>query len=197
VQPWARLFILCNDQDEAIRVLPVLTDDLADKMHLWRCYNVPGGLATQTGADWHAFGSQIRRELPAFAGWLDALEIPETKRDSRNGMKCWQDAHIVNLLADQTPEHQLGLLLVHLFDSGQLNTIRNKTAQEILQNLSNVESIRGQLRNLLHDDPMLLGKYLGRLVATPARLAQMGLGLTRGGLRHKLWSYDIWSPPQV
>jgi hypothetical protein len=197
IQPWARLFILCNDQDEAIRVLPVLTDDLADKMHFWRCYNVAGGLPTQTGADWHAFGAQIRRELPAFAGWLDALEIPETKRDSRNGIKCWQDPHIVNLLADQTPEHQLGLLLVHLFDSGQLNAIRNKTAQEILQHLSGVESVRGQLRNLLHDDPALLGKYLGRLVATPSRLAQIGLNVTRGGLRHKVWGYDIWSPPQV
>lgn len=197
IQPWARLFILCNDQDEAIRVLPVLTDDLADKMHFWRCYNVAGGLPTQTGAEWHAFGAQIRRELPAFAGWLDALEIPETKRDSRNGMKCWQDAYIVNLLADQTPEHQLGLLLVHLFDSGQLATVRNKTAQELLQHLSGVETIRGQLRNLLHDDPALLGKYLGRLVATPGRLAQMGLGLTRGGLRHKVWAYDIWSPTGV
>jgi len=197
IQPWARLFILCNDQDEAIRVLPVLTDDLADKMHFWRCYNVAGGLPTQTGADWHAFGAQIRRELPAFAGWLDALEIPETKRDSRNGIKCWQDPHIVNLLADQTPEHQLGLLLVHLFDSGQLNTIRNKTAQDILQHLLGVESVRGQLRNLLHDDPALLGKYLGRLVATPSRLAQIGLNVTRGGLRHKVWGYDIWSPTQV
>lgn len=197
VQPWARLFILCNDQDEAIRVLPVLTDDLADKMHFWRCYNVPGGLQTQTGADWHAFGAQIRRELPAFAGWLDALEIPETKRDSRNGIKCWQDPHIVNLLADQTPEHQLGLLLVHLFASDHLKPQRNKTAQDLLEHLTGIESIRPQLRNLVHDDPALLGKYLSRLVATPGRLEQIGLNVTRGGLRHKVWCYDIWTPPQV
>ena len=197
IQPWARLFILCNDQDEAIRVLPVLTDDLADKMHFWRCYNTPGGLATQTGADWHAFGAQIRSELPAFAGWLDAFEIPETKRDSRNGMKCWQDAHIVSLLADQTPEHQLGLLLVHLFASDYLKPQRNKTAQDLLEHLNGIESIRPQLRNLVHDDPSLLGKYLSRLVATPGRLEQIGLNVTRGGLRHKVWAYDIWTPPQV
>jgi hypothetical protein len=195
IRPWARLFILCNDQDEAIRVLPVLTDDIADKMHFWRCYS-RNKFPTYTAEDWMAYGDAIRAELPAFAGYLDSLTIPLPQRDPRNGMQCWQDPHIVSLLADQTPEHQLTTLLVHLFDAGNLNAIRGKTAQEILEILSNIEAIRAQVRNLVHDDPALLGRYLGRIVADPNRAKAAGLIASRTGQQRNVGIYllEPYSP---
>lgn len=190
ITPWARLFICCNDQDEAIRVLPVLTDDLADKMHLFRCYS--GEKApTESAEDWQSYGDAIRSELPAFAAWVDQLTIPGNRRDSRNGMKCYQDPYIVHLLAEQTPEHQLALLLVHLFDTDQLQTQRNKTAQELLEHLCNIEPVKWQVKNLLHDDPALLGRYLGRLIAEPKRLESRGLTITREGKRREAWIYTV------
>lgn len=190
ITPWARLFICCNDQDEAIRVLPVLTDDLADKMHLFRCYS--GEKApTESAEEWQTYGDAIRSELPAFAAWLDQLTIPKNRRDSRNGMKCYQDPYIVHLLAEQTPEHQLALLLVHLFDTEQLQTQRNKTAQELLEHLCNIEPVKWQVKSLLHDDPALLGRYLGRLIAEPKRLESRGLTITREGKRREAWIYTI------
>lgn len=191
ITPWARLFVCCNDQDEAIRVLPVLTDDLADKMHLFRCYSAAEDLATQTAAEWTAYGAALKAELPAFAGWVDALEIPPRYRTSRNGMRCWQDHHIVSLLADQTPEHQLALLLSHLFDTGQFATQHNKTAQEILEHLEGIESVKFQVGSLLHHDPALLGRYLGRLVGDAPRLKMMGLTLERTGRRRESWMYTV------
>lgn len=191
ITPWARLFVCCNDQDESIRVLPVLTDDLADKMHLFRCYSAETQLNTETAADWTAYGAAIKAELPAFAGWLDALEIPKNKRTSRNGMKCWQDPHIVSLLADQTPEHQLALLLSHLFDTDQLKTQHNKTAQELLEHISNIESVKFQVASLLHHDPALLGRYLGRLVGEQQRMQNMGLSIQRTEKRRDAWMYTL------
>lgn len=193
IRPWARLFILCNDQDEAIRVLPVLTDDIADKMHFWRCYSWRR-FQTETTEDWDAYGDALRAELPAFAGYLDALTIPIQHRDPRNGMKCWQDPHIVGLLADQTPEHQLTTLLVHLFESGQLRPIHNKAAQEILEELNSIEAIRGQLRNLLHDDVALLGRYLGRIISDPNRALAAGLTAFKGGEVKKRGVYSLGTP---
>jgi|688.fasta_scaffold51938_6 hypothetical protein len=190
ITPWARLFICCNDQDEAIRVLPVLTDDLADKMHLFRCYSGQAA-PTESAEDWESYGEAIRSELPAFAAWVDQLTIPENRRDSRNGMKCWQDPHIVHLLAEQTPEHQLALLLVHLFDTEQLKTQRGKTAQELLEHLCNIEPVKWQVKSLLHDDPALLGRYLGRLIAEPKRLENRGLTIQRDGKRREAWIYTV------
>jgi hypothetical protein len=195
IRPWARLFILCNDQDEAIRVLPVLTDDIADKMHFWRCYS-RHQFPTATAEDWLAYGERIRAELPAFAGYLDGLTIPVPFRDPRNGMRCWQDPHIVGLLADQTPEHQLTTLLVHLFDADTLKPIRGRTAQEILEILSNIEAIRAQVRNLVHDDPALLGRYLGRIVSDPNRAKAAGLTAIRTGSARNVGIYllEPYSP---
>ena len=190
ITPWARLFICCNDQDEAIRVLPVLTDDLADKMHLFRCFSGQAA-PTESAEDWESYGEAIRSELPAFAAWVDQLTIPENRRDSRNGMKCWQDPHIVHLLAEQTPEHQLALLLVHLFDTEQLKTQRGKTAQELLEHLCNIEPVKWQVKSLLHDDPALLGRYLGRLIAEPKRLENRGLTIQRDGKRREAWIYTV------
>ena len=195
IRPWARLFILCNDQDEAIRVLPVLTDDIADKLHFWRCYS-RHRFATDTAEEWAAYGATIRGELAAFAGYCDQLDIPQRLRCPRNGMRCWQDPYIVGLLADQTPEQHLLDLFVHLFDAGQLTAIRRKTAHEILTILSGIESIERQVRGLLHDDPAILGRYLGRLVADPARLKVTGVTILRDGTRgHRgVWSVEPPSP---
>jgi hypothetical protein len=98
------------------------------------------------------------------------------------------------LLADQTPEHQLTTLLVHLFESGQLRPIHNKPAQEILEELNGIEAIRGQLRNLLHDDVALLGRYLGRIIADPNRALAAGLTAFKGGEVKKRGVYSLGTP---
>ena len=187
------LFILCNDQEEAIRVLPVLTDDIADKLHFWRCYT-RHTFPTSTADEWAAYGAQVRSELAAFAGYVDGLEIPERRRCPRNGMRCWQDPHIVGLLADQTPEQALLDLLGHLAESGQLSSIHGRTAHEILETLAQIEQAERQVRSLLHDDPMILGRYLGRLILDEKRCKLHGITIKRDGLRGKRGVWSIYLP---
>jgi hypothetical protein len=44
---------------------------------------------------------------------------------------------------------------------------------------------------LLHDDPALLGRYLGRLIAEPKRLENRGLTIQRDGKRREAWIYTV------
>ena len=197
LQPWARLFILCNDQDDAIRVLPPLTPDIEDKMHLFRCYWSPTPMPTSTGAEWSAYEAQIHAELPAFAGWLDAHELPDHAKDQRNGSACWHDPYIVSLLSIQSPEHQLGQLLTHCVDRGLVVSSTPLVAMAILDAMREDDGIRQTARNLVHDDPAILGRYLGRIVADSARYRRtMGLDLTVAGKRRGATMYQVRLVPE-
>ena len=192
LQPWARLFILCNDQDDAIRVLPPLTPDIEDKIHLFRCYYAPTPMPTATGEQWRAYEAKIIEELPAFAGWLDALEIPERAKDQRNGSVCWHDPHIVSLLSVQSPEHQLAGLLVHCIDRNVIPTATPLVAMAILDAMREDEGTRATAKNLVHDDPAIFGRYLGRILSDADRYKRnMGLEITTAGKRRGAIMYQF------
>lgn len=192
LQPWARLFILCNDQDDAIRVLPPLTPDIEDKIHLFRCYYAPTPMPTATGEQWQAYETKIIEELPAFAGWLDALQLPDRAKDQRNGSVCWHDPYIVGLLSVQSPEHQLAGLLVHCMDRGILPASTPLVSMAILDAMREDEGTRATARNLVHDDPAILGRYLGRILADADRYKRnMGLEIEAAGKRRGATMYQL------
>jgi len=180
VVPFARLFILCNDQDDAIKVLPPLTTDIEDKIHLFRCGYALPTMATESNDDWTLYGEKVKSELPAFAGWLDQHQIPAKLLDKRSGVSCYQDSYVVALLASQSPEYNVAQLIVHALERGILRNHGNITSRMILDDLRNDEGTQYQARNLLHDDPALLGRYLGRIHDDSRRYqTQMGLFITR------------------
>jgi len=178
--PFARLFILCNDQDDAIKVLPPLTDDISDKIHLFRCGFAMPAMSTAGNDEWKKYGDTIESELPAFAGWVDASTIPARLLDPRSGVTCYQDPYVVSLLASQTPEHQVAQLLVYALGRGMLRNQGKMTSRMVLDDLRDDEGMEAQSRGLFHGDPMLLGKYLGRIVADQGRyIREMGLYVDR------------------
>ena len=192
IQPWARLFILCNDQDEAIRVLPPLTADIEDKLHLFRCYWGPTPMPTATGPQWTAYEDRIHSELAAFAGWLDRLELPERAMDQRNGSACWHDPYIVGLLTTQSPEHQLAQLLVHCLDRNTVPDGVPLVSMALLDALREDEGARATARQLVHDDPAILGRYMGRLLADADRYRrEMGLDIASAGKRRGALMYQL------
>jgi hypothetical protein len=189
IKPWARLFIMCNDEPEAIRVLPPLTSDIDDKLHLFRCTN-GNKLSTSTMEDYESYSALLASELPAFAGAVDAIEIPERQRCQRNGIKSWHDPHIVRLLAEQTPENGLAHLLSHAMSIGVISKQLKLGAMGILDALRASEDTKWQARNLTHDDPAILGRYLARMTKVPAD-QQFGIAVELSGKRHNSIIYKI------
>jgi len=180
LQPWARLFILCNDQDEAIKVLPPLTPDIEDKLHLFRCYFSP--VETKTEDAWSAYEQQIYSELPAFAGYLDSIAIPKDCQDQRNGSIGWLDRHIVNLLSIQSPEYQAAQLLVHCLGQNLIVQGLDLTSMSVLESIRADDNMRSVSKNLFHDDQALLGRYIGRIMADADRYERlMGLQIELTG----------------
>jgi hypothetical protein len=192
LRPFARLFILCNDQDDAIKVLPPLTVDIEDKIHLFRCGYAMPAMATEGNAEWTEYGRQIRFELPAFAGWLDQYEIPSRLLDARSGVSCYQDPYVVGLLASQSPEWDLGQLLVYALERGNLRNHSNMTSRMILDDLRGDETTKFQANQLLHDDPGLLGRYLGRINNDARRYERdMGLKIERHPGKRGIVEWEI------
>lgn len=176
VHPFARLFILCNDQDDAIKVLPPLTADIEDKIHFFRCGYAMPVMATENNDEWTAYGDKVESELPAFAGWLDQHQVPAKLLDKRNGVSCYQDPYVVALLGSQSPEYNVAQLIVYALEQGKLRNHGHMTARMVIEDLRDDDDTKYQAQNLLHDDPSLLGRYLGR-INDEARRYQTEMGL--------------------
>jgi len=76
-----RLAVSLNDDPESIRLIPDLGASIADKIMVFLCH--PFQKFTR------GFRSEIRDELPAFARWLTAQEVPEELLEVRFGVKAY------------------------------------------------------------------------------------------------------------
>ena len=192
IRPFARLFILCNDQDDAVKVLPPLTTDIQDKIHLFRCGFTAPAMETKSNADWEAYGERIKSELPAFAGWLDQLKIADRFLDNRSGVACYQDPYVVNLLASQAPEHELAQLLVQALEMGILRNHGAMRASSILEDLRKNDTLQPLAKNILHDDAAILSRYLGRIANDSNRYeTEMGLRVAKGRVTRPICEWEI------
>jgi hypothetical protein len=65
-------------------------------------------------------------------------------------------------------------------------------AMSILDAMREDEGTKATARNLVHDDPAILGRYLGRIVADAGRYRQtMGLDITNVGKRRGALLYQL------
>ena len=99
MHPHFRLSISINDNDEKLRALPPMTNDLSDKVLLLR---LAGGLEmpmpTNTDEEEEAFAAAVRAQLPAFVHRILAFKPPEPMAIGRFGMQVWQHPEIVEAL---------------------------------------------------------------------------------------------------
>lgn len=112
VAPFWRLTISINDDPDKMRVLPLLTPDMKDKVMLFHVHRNPLPMPTESLAERAAFRAAIEAELPAYAAWLlDEFEIPADLRSTRFGVKEWQDPGLAVELFDDTPAAELLMLI--------------------------------------------------------------------------------------
>ena len=108
VSPFFRTTITINDDPDKLRVLPLLTPDMKDKVMLFLVSPAPLPMPTTTLEERQAFREQIAAELPAYAHWLlNEFEIPEDMRSVRFGVREWHHPTLTAELFDDTPAAEL------------------------------------------------------------------------------------------
>ena len=108
VSPFFRTTISINDDPDKMRVLPLLTRDLKDKVMLFLISDSPLPVATTTLAERAEFRRVIAAELPAYAWWLlNVFEIEPAQRSVRFGVKEWHHPGLATELFDDTPAAEL------------------------------------------------------------------------------------------
>lgn len=108
VSPFFRTTISVNDDPDKMRVLPLLTPDIKDKVHLFLISPAPLPMPTATLDERSAFRAAIASELPAYAWWLlNEYVIPESMRSVRFGVKEWHHPTLAVELFDDTPAAEL------------------------------------------------------------------------------------------
>jgi hypothetical protein len=109
IRPWWRVTITCNDDPEALCVLPPLNSDIDDKLILLRASRFDMPMPTDTQADREALAAAILDEMPAFLHWLiNVYELPEQYHDRRRyGVATYHHPVLREAIDGLSPEAEL------------------------------------------------------------------------------------------
>jgi hypothetical protein len=121
VSPCWRLTISVNDDPDKMRVLPLLTPDLKDKIMLFHVGQKALPMPTTTLEERAAFRAAIAAELPAYAWYLlHEHVIAEELQAVRFGVKEWQHPELAKELFEDTPAAEMLMLIdVGVFEVGE------------------------------------------------------------------------------
>lgn len=192
VKPQWRVSISLNNEPERLKCLPPLTPDFRDKLLLLKTTDEDFFARYDGETDpLDVFIQAVERELPAFCSHLLSLDVPETLKDRRYGVRSYVDVDIEEQLFEQEPESLL-LALVDdaLFGptaldfkddgSGEFNPWEG-SATELRDKLTEV-CAKGHMtaRKLLDGAAEQCGKLLGKLEKKfPDRFHQKRTGKKR------------------
>ena len=130
LEPFWRVVMSLNDEATSLDVLPPLSNDsLTDKIMLLRTrrpalFDGPVWQSRTRPENW----AQIMQELPGFIGFLTEFQIPRELRDTRLGIKAYQNPDLMALIGAESPERRL----LELIDTGRLyikETVRHEGAE--------------------------------------------------------------------
>ncbi len=158
--PLWRVVIACNDEPESLMVLPPLSNDLGDKMMVFRCSRS----LELTDPEFDGWRATVAAELPAFAHLLDRHKIEAGDVDHRCGVASFFHPLIVECIAELSPEHQLAGL-IRQAEAGGLLTLPWEGTAAMLKGILTAPgaSTRADAERLLNWIQGT-GVYLARLV---------------------------------
>jgi len=111
LNPFGRLFILANDEDKDLLVLPDTTPDMVDKLHILRCNAAGSPMPTATEKERAEYCATVAAELPHLVAELDEWEIPSYLRHDRTGIKSYVNPVSYERLEQGKPELLLAELI--------------------------------------------------------------------------------------
>jgi hypothetical protein len=119
IQPFWRLSISVNDHPDKLRNLPLITDDIGDKMIILHCRRKEMPMPTATDVEMRAFTDAIAAEMPHFLHWLlhvwtipeDLLIYDDGRKATRFGFREFHHPIIKQGLFEDTPDAQFLALI--------------------------------------------------------------------------------------
>lgn len=162
MRPIQAIVIAVNDETEHLQVLPAIDESMADKLTLLQCSK-----ANLDGLDDRKkIMSIIDGELPAFLYHLESSDHPYHLRDSRTGVRAWQNPEILSRLQSISPEQRFRELLLQtsaITDAIKKNGFWRGTAAEIEQLLTDCYSPTRHAAKSLLTWNGACGSYISRL----------------------------------
>jgi hypothetical protein len=194
IKPFARLFICCNSTPENLTVLPPITDDISDKIHLILCNKAEIPMPLNSEEDRQLLLEQLAKEIPYLAGELRRWVIPEKFRSKRTGVLTYINPWIETQLRKQSPEAQLAELIIAAMNSGVIDkNVWEGSSRELKDVLTGESFIaRRDATNLLGGWNAATGTYLSRLAANREEyVREFGLEVTEIGARGGIERYSV------
>ena len=178
-KPCWRMLIALNDEPEALLVLPPITEDIGDKITLFRCHKRPLPMPAHTLDEREAFFAKLREELPGMLEWLEGWKIPERLREERCGVKAFHHPAILAALHELSPEGQLSGLIDTANAAGMLALPWTGTAAELKAALCGIHQTARDAEKLLGNWHAAAGSYLARLEGDRVQRLPMLNGVLR------------------
>lgn len=185
LKPFWRITITLNDEPEALMVLPLLNDDLMDKLILIRAFRVNFPFGHDDIDARQVYRRRLSAELPAFLAWLREWRVPEKLKDPRWGIKAWQNPGLVEALQQLSPEDRLLDMIDTLIADAKILTPWEGSSMQLEQEL--LKRFPAQIIDKLFSFSGACGTFLTRLrQRMPDRFFQ-----TRGKGNTRLWRIDV------
>jgi hypothetical protein len=194
IKPFARLFICCNSTPENLTVLPPITDDISDKIHLILCNKAEIPMPLNSEEDRQLLLEELAKEIPYLAGELRRWVITEKFRSKRTGVLTYINPWIETQLRKQSPEAQLAELIIAAMNSGVIDkNVWEGSSRELKDVLTGESFIaRRDAINLLGGWNAATGTYLSRLAANREEyVREFGLEVTEIGARGGIERYSV------
>jgi hypothetical protein len=159
--PFWRLSVSVNDDPESLLVLPLIREDLEDKILLFQIEHREMPMPTKTNEERRLFWNRLLAELPHWLHHVTHWEIPAEIAADRFGMTHYHHPDIVNAIDSLSPQAKFFNLLRSQF-SGAFHPALpwTCTAAEVEDLLTGpIGHSSREARNLLHW-PTACGTYL-------------------------------------
>lgn len=161
-RPCWRMVMALNDEPESLLVLPLMTEDIGDKVILFKCHRRPLPMLTHTLEERTALSSKILEEIPAMVAFLDTWSIPEELREERCGVTAFHHPTILSALHELSPEAQSMGLIDRAHAAGYLSLPWTGTSAQLKSLLCGAPELARVAEKIWYS-PNILGTHLGRL----------------------------------
>jgi len=170
LEPFWRVTLSTNDENENLLILPPLDDSMKEKTILLKVRNMPMPMPADTVEEKKVLRETLLSEIPAFLQFLTDYEIPNELKSDRFGICSYQHPALLEALAASQPE----VRLLEMIDANFRRLLQHAskeegerewegTAAELEHELTSDFSHLKREANKLMSWSNACGTYLGRL----------------------------------